>query len=280
MDISHLKAVLASFLTYLVWILLTPFCLRLFRIIPLPEPMATYLGTIGSSIAMAIGVLFSARVLMRKPLLACISDQPCFARFLVPFLCGIGCFSLFTLLRIDLAPSHFTWQAPKAGTYCSMLLLVLVMNTIQCASEEFMMRIFPSHALPDRLGSSLLCTLLFLLPHLGNVELKEGNTILVLFSYVLFGFWGTWESLAEGGFGYSLGIHMANNLVVSLLVGYESTALRTYPMFMTSERSGNLGELLTLVATLAFSSLFSRHVLAYTLNHHGKQTEANDKARS
>ncbi len=280
MDILHLKAVLASFLTYLVWILLTPSCLHLFRILPLPDPMATYLGTIGSSIAMAIGVLLSARVLMRKPLLACVSNQPCIARFLVPFLSGIACFTMFTLLRIALAPTLFTWQAPRAGTYASMLLLVLVMNTIQCASEEFMMRIFPSHALPDRLGSSLLCTLLFLLPHLGNAELKEGNALLVLSSYVIFGFWGTWESLAEGGFGYSLGIHMANNLVVSLLVGYESTPLRTYPLFMTSERSGNLGELLTLVATLAITSLFSRHFLAYTLNHHGKQTEANGKTQS
>ncbi|MDD7202679.1 MAG: hypothetical protein SPF89_00835 [Sphaerochaetaceae bacterium] len=279
MGILHLKAVLASFLTYLVWILLTPFCLHLFRILPLPEPMATYLGTIGSSIAMATGVLLSARILMRKPLLACISDQPHFSRFLVPFLCGIGCFTLFTLLRIALAPNHFTWQAPQARTYVAMLLLVLVMNTIQCASEEFMMRIFPSHALPDRLGSSLLCTLLFLLPHLGNAELKEGNAVLVLFSYVIFGFWGTWESLAEGGFGYSLGIHMANNLVVSLLVGYKSTALRTYPLFMTSERSGNLGELLTLVATLSITSLFSRRFLTYTRNHHGKQLQANDKAQ-
>lgn len=279
MNKQQLKALLSTFLTYLVWIILSPACLQFFRLLPLPPAMAIYMGTIGSSFAMALGVLISARWLMQRSLLQCISDQIHPARFLVPFLTAFGCLSLFSLIRILVTPELFIWQEPQAGTYFGMLLLVLLMNAIQCTSEEFMMRIFPSYALPDRLARSLLCTLLFILPHLGNIELRKGNTLLVLLTYALFGFWGTWESLAEGGFGYSLGIHMANNLVISLFVGYESTALRTYPLFMSTAPSGNPVEFLAFVATLAITSLFSRRFLAYTAGNHG-QTESADQGKN
>ncbi len=276
METYRLKALLACFLTYLSWILLSPLFIHMVKLLALPEPFATYMGTIGSSFAMAAGVILSSRLLLQKPLIASISDQPRIGRFLVPFLCATLLFTLFTLIRIAINPSLFVWQSPKPFTFIAMALLVLVMNTIQCASEEFMMRIFPSYVLPDRMARSLFCTLLFILPHLGNIELKEGNPLIVLLFYATFGFWGTWESLCEGGFGYSLGVHMANNLVISLLVGYRSTALRTYPLFLSLEKAGTFTELGVLVATLTFSSLLSRWYLAYTL-HHGKTQETQQK---
>jgi len=240
---------------YLFWRCLGIWCIRLFSILPLSEPYHTYLTAISPSFAMALGVSVLSRLFLKKKPLELIRSEgnPKAKPFLVAFLSYFLVVAFCQWGKTLFHPASVIALHPGIGEYLLMALLVLPCNIIQCGAEEFMMRIIPSRTAKNIWVSSAICTACFLLPHLGNTEVTSGDTLFVLLYYALFGFFGTLVSLKAGGFEYALGIHMANNLFISLVCNYESSALQSSPLFETIGKTGTREDVIVLAIGLAVS---------------------------
>jgi membrane protease YdiL (CAAX protease family) len=254
------RYLIGSLLVCLIWLGFGPLAIRLSASLPLSDPYHTYLTVMAPSCMMALGAWVASRWFLSVPMRELIRPQKRdIPLFLISFSTYFLVVSLVFLLSKKMRPAFFTATHPKATTYVAMLLLILPINLLQCTAEEFMMRIIPSHSIKNRLLSSLLCMVLFVLPHLGNVEVSKGQSaLLVLSYYAVFGFFGTWFSFLSGGFEFSLGVHMANNLFIAMVCNYTITPMQTSALFLSSEPIGTLKDVLTLSLALATSFVVGR----------------------
>lgn len=257
---GRIRYLLASLLVFLLWYLFAPGVARLMRALPLPEPYHTYLASMVPSLVMALGVWGVSRWFLRAPLSGLIrTDGPRPSLLFVPLASYFLVALLFFLAFKATTPSLYQATHPEPATYLLMLVLIIPLTTIQCSAEEFMMRIIPSHTITNHLISSLLCMALFVIPHLGNNEVTQGASVaLVLLYYALFGFFGTWASLDLGGFEFSLGIHIANNLFIALVCNYPVTPMQTAAPYLSLEKVGGWKDLAVLATALALSYLVAR----------------------
>lgn len=249
---SPARFLISSFFVYVLWYAFAPVATFLFRTLPVPEPYHTYVTVMAPSLIMAMGVWAASRWILHIPLLELIrQNQRKTACFFIPFLAYFSTTLVAFLISKRSSPSLFTATHPAATTYLLMLLLILPFNFIQCAAEEYMMRIIPSHSISDKLGSALLCMVLFVIPHLGNTEVAQGASVpLVVSYYAIFGFFGTWFSLLTGGFEFSLGVHMANNLFIALVCNYPVTPMKTSALFLSGEPVGTWKDIAVLSSAL------------------------------
>lgn len=243
------------------WLVLAGPCMACFRLLPFPAPLGRYLGEISSSFPMAVLVLLVCPLLLgTRPWR--MTGPHTFPAMAVAGFSFFGIQALVVFVRF-LAHGAVAARHPDPGLWWGMLPCILLCTCIQSTAEEFLMRIIPSRLCERKWAASLLCTVLFVVPHLGNRELEAGNALLVVLSYAAFGFWGTWESLSLGTFGYSIGVHIANNLCVSLVCNYPSSRLETPSLLIDTAPTGTLPSLLVLLATLAISGLCTSRFLRY-----------------
>lgn len=252
---KKLAVIACTVIVYLFWIALGPLCMRFVSSWGLPEPYHGYLTVMAASFAMAFGAFLTVRFFMGKKPMTLIRRFGSFDRkgFLTAFVSFFIALAVCQGVKASLQPHYVRFLHPQAGTYLLMLILILVCNAVQCASEEFMMRIIPSGLSDNPLTASLVTMVCFTLPHLANQEVQTGNAFFVIAYYALFGFVGTFISFRLGGFEYALAIHMANNLFVSTVCGYEGSALKTVPLFLSSAPIGTWDEVLVLILAMAFS---------------------------
>ena len=250
--------ILASILfIYLFWIALGPILMALAGRLPLPQPFHSYLIVNSSFWAMALAiVLVSHFILKQKPKELIRKGGIKKPLFFLAFTSYFLIVSLFTLLRARLHPTLYQALHPSLSSLLVMVLVALLATTIQCFSEEFLMRIIPSRLFSNHFASSLFCMLLFVLPHLANKEVRQGDSAIAVISYyALFGFLATLVSLKLGGFEYSLGIHLANNLFIALICNYELSSLPSVSLFLSRETVGTFLDVFQLGMALVLSFL-------------------------
>jgi membrane protease YdiL (CAAX protease family) len=163
-----------------------------------------------------------------------------------------GLFILITLVNVIFMGVRYTFNASFLQTW-PYLLAALVLIPLQTSAEEFFFRGYllqgSGRLTKNWLVLSLLNGVLFTLPHLGNVEVEKDFLLSVL-NWFLVGAGWTLITLRSGSLDYALGIHAINNLLLTVLLGYEGGSLPPIALFVTQGQI-TLYDIVALFAALA-----------------------------
>ncbi len=139
----------------------------------------------------------------------------------------------------------FTFNANLFFTFAVISLLLI---PIQSAAEEIVVRGYFNQGLCHYIGNKWIVfaftSALFASLHLANPESQSSADIgfsqhaLVMGSYFMFGFILSIVVYFEGGLESAIGVHVANNLYVSMFVNYEGSALPTPTVFQAPASDG------------------------------------------
>ncbi len=181
-----------------------------------------------------------------------------FGRSVVTFVCGedknAGRFILIVLLTIVIytIPELITGKenvinsVDSAGMKILFLLLSALFFLPQTLLEEALFR-----ALPERIFSpqgekrrpwekfllALVCGILFILPHLWNVEVTSFHPLIPIITYFLWGFLSSLLGQREHSYLSVWAMHYANNIFSVTAVGMEGTTVSGAPLFYTEKTS-------------------------------------------
>jgi membrane protease YdiL (CAAX protease family) len=157
---------------------------------------------------------------------------------------GFVVWSLIVFLSIIIEwlvfPGQYQFVVNIGGILISILLL-FVFVPIQAGFEEMFFRGFlmQGFALWFKNGwlPLIVTSLLFGLAHMSNPEVAEYGWPLMLSYYFLFALFMGLITLLDEGLELAIGIHIANNLVASVLVCSDHSVIKTYSIL--SEKGGN-----------------------------------------
>jgi hypothetical protein len=146
-----------------------------------------------------------------------------------------GLLILVTLGSVIFMGVRYTFNA-NFLQYWPYLLAALVLMPLQTSAEEFFFRGYLLQAggrlTKNWLILSILNGVLFTLPHLGNAEVEQDFLLSVL-NWFFFGAGWTLITLRSGSLDYALGMHAINNLLLTVLFGYEGGSLPPIALFLT-----------------------------------------------
>lgn len=127
----------------------------------------------------------------------------------------------------------FNFDASKFLPY---LLIAFTLIPFQTSAEEVFFRGWVQQRLENGRRSIWLVSLiggaLFALPHLSNPEVN-GQLFFAILGYGASGFMFAWVSMRDQSIGIALGAHAANNILASLLVSSEDSALPSVSIWTT-----------------------------------------------
>jgi len=141
-----------------------------------------------------------------------------------------------SFIWMALEPSEFAFTL--SGNPVANWLLGLVLVFLAALSEELIFRAYLAHFLQDKLEQNkkhqliycLVSGLLFSFSHLANPELSVSFIVPCLF-YFIMGFALMSFVFTTGGIEFSLGIHIANNLIVAWFFNYPDSVVKTNALF-------------------------------------------------
>jgi membrane protease YdiL (CAAX protease family) len=134
-------------------------------------------------------------------------------------------------------PSNYEFNAPGAS-FWMLVLISLFLIPIQTSFEELLFRSYMLQGLgmwkPYRIIPFLVTSILFGLMHIMNPEVGEYGYI-VMSHYIGTGLLLGALVMLSDSMEFSLGMHAANNIYGSVLVGFKSSALTTDSLFYCKE---------------------------------------------
>lgn len=181
-----------------------------------------------------------------------------FGESVVTFVCkeekNAGKFILIVLLTIVIytfsalvtAKDNVVNSVDSAGMKILFLLLSAVFFLPQTLLEEALFR-----AVPERIWSpqgedrkpeeklllALICGILFILPHLYNVEVTSFYPLIPIITYFLWGFLSSLLGQRERSYLSVWAMHYANNIFSVTAVGMKGTTVSGAPLFYTESTS-------------------------------------------
>ncbi len=203
-----------------------------------------YLIVVGTYIPFFIALFISSNLVLKTPLRYLLSPDGKKYRYLYSLYVGLVylafclVFELFNIryIHIDRTPLIDKLK---------LLPFILVLTPMQSISEEILFRALPARfaykdKLPNTFSSGFALTLIsglvFLLPHILNVEVQE-NRIPVI-SCIYYFLWGALAmalALYSGGFEAPVAMHIVNNLFVALIVNKEGSSMPTNAVFVNTD---------------------------------------------
>ncbi len=137
----------------------------------------------------------------------------------------------------------------------------LMLIPLQSAAEEIMLRGYLNQGLGKYIRNPwivfFITSAMFASLHLGNPEAAEGaangKLFITMSSYFLFGMFACVLTYIDGGLESAIGVHAANNLYASVLLGYDNSALPTPTIFKTGLNADT--DIIFTVLTLALVCL-------------------------
>lgn len=158
--------------------------------------------------------------------------------FLSISILSVAVYIVFSLIRYEATRINDTgWN-----TRLMLLLPVLIITPIQALSEEIVFRMLPyriafGNGKPYRLSAAmpyiLISSIVFMLPHLPNAEVRTASSFIPIIYYFLWGSGAALLSVLTGGFEAAAAMHITNNLYIALLVNYEGSSLPSASVFLT-----------------------------------------------
>jgi membrane protease YdiL (CAAX protease family) len=168
---------------------------------------------------------------------------------------------LSVLFEVVLNPQSLNWNFDPTS-FGIALTLLLVFLPVQVLAEELLFRSYALQGLNARLKKPWLAICLsgvmFGMMHLGNPEIQEYGTPLLLL-YSVLGIFLSAISALDGGIELAFGFHLANNLSAGILVTSKDQALQIPALFSTN--SGSMDEqsvVFLLIGLTLFFLLFKR----------------------
>ncbi len=140
-----------------------------------------------------------------------------------------------------LNPNNYVFNFNLGGFLVS-LVLICVFMPIQSSFEEVFFRgyllqgfslIFKNGIVP-----LIITSFLFGAAHMSNPEAKEYGWGIMLTYYVFFALFMGAITLLDEGLELAIGIHVANNMMASILVSSDSSVIKTYSIF--EEKTANV----------------------------------------
>lgn len=158
------------------------------------------------------------------------------------FLWGAGVWAIITAvyLIVDylLAPDNFTIQF-NLGSFVVLVLISVLFIPFQASFEEILFRGYLAQGLgvwtKSRWWVLLITSLLFALMHSANPEVKEFGFLLSMSQYLTFGLIFGLISILDDGVELAMGVHSANNVLLSIFVTHKASALQTEALLVQSE---------------------------------------------
>ena len=146
-----------------------------------------------------------------------------------------------------------------ATTFFQFAAVMLCLTPLQAATEELLFRGYLMQALgliarrPSVIAFISAC--LFILPHVANPEVAHG-ALLVLPQYLVLGLLLAAVTLRDGRLELAIGIHVANNLFIGLIVNYDDSVITTEAIFTAAYDPVYALASLTVASVAAYLILF------------------------
>ena len=194
------------------------------------EPLLSYLVLNFASISLLAGLYISVRFLHQRRMITLVTpnEQVRWKRIFK----GFGLYFLLTFVMcfvggLVLPPSEYQLTF-KPSQFLVFLPIALVITPIQTTAEELFFRGYLMQGIGLKTRSLLIpilgSSLLFMLPHLLNPEVKLNFFLMALF-YLLFGIFFAVITVKDNSLELAMGVHAANNLFVALIVNYSNSTL-------------------------------------------------------
>ena len=120
-----------------------------------------------------------------------------------------------------------------------MLVIVVIFIPMQSTVEEFAFRGYLAQGVASwtksRWWALIIPSILFGLLHFKNPEVEEYGFWVMMPQYVFLGFMFGIMSILDDGIELAMGVHTVNNLLGSVLVTFDGSALPTYALFEFKE---------------------------------------------
>lgn len=131
-------------------------------------------------------------------------------------------------------PNNFEFRFEPVR-FIFLTLITLMMIPIQSSCEEFVFRGYLAQGVASwtgsRLWALLIPSVLFALLHSANPEVTKYGFGVMMANYFLIGLTFGLISLLDDGIELAMGAHSINNILGSMLMTYEGSALRTDALF-------------------------------------------------
>lgn len=132
------------------------------------------------------------------------------------------------------APNNFEFRFEPVR-FIFLTIITLTMIPIQSSCEEFVFRGYLAQGVASwtgsRLWTLLIPSVLFALLHSANPEVTKYGFGVMMANYFLIGLTFGLISLLDDGIELAMGAHSINNILGSMLMTYEGSALRTDALF-------------------------------------------------
>ena len=120
-----------------------------------------------------------------------------------------------------------------------MLVIALLFIPMQASAEEFAFRGYIAQGVASwtksRWWALIIPSVLFGLMHSANPEVFEYGFWVMIPQYLFMGFMFGTMSVLDDGIELAMGVHTVNNLMASVLVTFDGSALPTYALYKAKE---------------------------------------------
>lgn len=182
-----------------------------------------------------IGLYAGIRYFHQKPFISVLTgyDKFRYKRLLFSFVIWGTLVALLTLVEYLMNPSNFHIQFNPGGFLISVLISFSLLP-IQSGLEELLFRGYMLQGLSQIFKNGLvpliITSLLFGLAHMGNPEVKEYGWPIMLAYFCCSAMFFGLLTLIDEGLELALGVHIANNIVSSLLVSDPHSVIKNYSL--------------------------------------------------
>jgi membrane protease YdiL (CAAX protease family) len=239
-------------LTLLIWIVGTAFLTYPF--LDDPDSLGTFAVSLLSFALLLFGVWLATALLHRRPFGSLIGPlgRLNWQRLLLGAAIWSSLLILATLGNVIFFGVRYSFNT-EFFQHWPYVLVALVLIPLQTSAEEVFFRGYLLQACgrltKNWLVLSLINGVLFTLPHLANTE-AEMNFPLAIADWFLVGAGYALITLRSGSLDYVLGMHAINNLLLTIIVGYEGGSLPSIAIFMTQGQI-SFYDVLSLFAAIA-----------------------------
>lgn len=179
------------------------------------------------------------------------------------FLAGAGVWAVLMVLmyvvEYIIDPSNFVLQFDLSA-FIPLIFISLLMIPLQTAFEELAFRGYLAQGIgaltKNRWIVLIIPSVLFGLLHYDNPEVKEFGFLVMMPQYIFFGLVLGLVSLLDDGLEIAMGIHAANNVLLSLFMTHSSSALQTAAVFQIQKIDPYMEFVLSIIAGVILIGFF------------------------
>ena len=186
-----------------------------------------------------LGFRFALRKFHHKNLLSVLTAYDAFRykRFFFAFMAWALVIVVSTMIENYMFPEQYKLNVDIQGLLISILLMAIFMP-IQSGFEEAVFRGYLLQGFSLWFKNAwfplLITSLLFGMAHMSNPEVEEYGWPTMLSYYFLFALFMGAITLLDEGLELAMGVHLANNMVASIMVCSDHSVIKTYAVFNQS----------------------------------------------